>query len=268
MANSYNIGPHNLLNGTGIDLYDLEDPYRLITTIQEISVGYRLYKLLREPSLGLELGKQLHIFSKGILGLAAIFCNTVREALNLFMSYIELSSSYFNYYLTFKANLGFIHIKELTRIRNLRRFICETELSSFQTIITYLVEELNFFKEIHLAYPRPDYAKKYSEIFQCPVYFNAPEHLIIFDATLLNKPLKFSHPATKKLLEEKCQQLCSCLKERNKVKDLVKHELMLHGPPFPGLDELAKRINMSERTIRRKLKHEGTSYKDIIRNIR
>jgi len=37
---------------------------------------------------------------------------------------------------------------------------------------------------------------------------------------------------------------------------------------YPTLDQLAQRINMPERTIRRKLTAEWTSYKDILSDIR
>ncbi|MBN1470857.1 MAG: helix-turn-helix domain-containing protein, partial [Syntrophaceae bacterium] len=101
-----------------------------------------------------------------------------------------------------------------------------------------------------------------------PVFFDAPEHLILFDATLLDRPLKHANPLTKKILEKECQQLCERLNENTTLTDKIRHELLFADGDFPTLDQLAQRINMPERTIRRKLTMDGTSYKDILSEIR
>jgi AraC-like DNA-binding protein len=131
-----------------------------------------------------------------------------------------------------------------------------------------ILDDLHVFSEMRLAFPAPDYAARYKEIFHCPVVFNAPEHLFMFDATLLNKPLKHANSLTKKILEQECRQLLQRLNEHATIKEKIRHELMFAEEDFPTLDQLAQRINMPERTIRRKLTAEGTSYKDILSEIR
>ena len=90
-------------------------------------------------------------------------------------------------------------------------------------------------------------------------YFSArlisalPEHLIIFEASLLDEKLKLANPLTKKVLEQECRQLCQRLNEHATVKDKIRHELLFLEGDFPTLDHLAHRINIPERTIRRKL---------------
>jgi AraC-like DNA-binding protein len=267
-ARQYGIDSRELLAGSGIEMWELDDPHRIITTVQEITVGRRLAQLAPVPWIGLELGQYHHLISKGKLGMAAMCCETVRDAIKMMMSYIELSSSYFQFDITVKSNLVYVRLKELVRIKDFRRFICETELVSMYTICTLIMDDINVFKEVHLAYPAPDYAAKYKEIFRCPVVFDAPEHLIIYDAALLDKPLKHANSLTRKVLEQECRQLCQRLNEQKTIKDKIRHELLFMDTDFPTLDQLAKRINMPERTIRRKLTMEGTSYKDILAEIR
>jgi AraC-like DNA-binding protein len=50
--------------------------------------------------------------------------------------------------------------------------------------------------------------------------------------------------------------------------DKIRHELLFTDGDFPTLNQLAHRINMPERTIRRRLTTEGASYKDILSDIR
>jgi AraC-like DNA-binding protein len=267
-AHQYGIDSRELLAGSGIEIGELDDPYRIITTVQEITVGRRLAQLAPVPWIGLELGQHHHLFSKGKLGMAAMCCETVRDAIKLIMSCIELTSTYVQFDITIKDKLVFVRIKELLRIKDLRRFICETEIVSMHTICTLIMDDINVFKELHLAYTAPDYATKYKEIFRCPVVFDAPEHLVIFDAAFLDKPLKLANSLTRKVLEQECRQLCQRLNEQKIIKDRIRHELLIADAEFPSLNQLARRINIPERTIRRKLAIEGTSYKDILSEIR
>jgi AraC-like DNA-binding protein len=52
------------------------------------------------------------------------------------------------------------------------------------------------------------------------------------------------------------------------MKDKIRHEILFAENDYPNLDQLSRRINVPERTIRRKLTAEGTSYKDILSEIR
>ena len=267
-AGEYGINPKDILAGSGIKMSDLDDPHRIITAAQEIMVGRKLAQLAPAHISGLDLGPHHHLISKGKLGMAAMCCETAFDALKLILNYIDLASTYFQYDLTVDGKKGRVRFKELVSLDDFRLYIFETELVSLHTICAMIMDDVHVFQEMHLAYPAPDYAARYEKIFYCPVFFDASEHLITFDATQLDKPLKHANPLTKKVLEQECRQLCQRLNEHATVKDKIRHELLFVEGDFPALDQLAHRINMPERTIRRKLTAEGTSYKDILSDIR
>ena len=268
VAAEYGINPKEILAGSDIEMSELDDPHRIITTAQEFIVGRKLAQILPVPGICLELGHHLHLVSKGKLGMAAMCCETAGEAMKLLISYIDLVSTYLQYDVTVEGKKGYVRLKELTNLNDFSLFIFETEMVSLYTICSMIMDDAYIFKEMRLAYPAPDYAAKYEQIFHCPVFFNAPEHLLLFDAVLIDKPLKHANPLTKKVLEQECRQLCQRLNEHATLKDKIRHELMFADGDFPTLDQLAQRINMPERTIRRKLTVEGTSYKDILSEIR
>ena len=267
-AHEYGINPKDILAGSGISMSDLVDPHRLITTAQEIMIGRKMVQLAPASVNGFDMGPKLHLISKGKLGMAAMCCDTALDALKMMITYIDLTSTYFQYDLTVENEKGSVHMKELVNLDDFRLYVFETEIVSLYTICAMILDDVHVFKEMRVAFPAPDYAARYKEIFHCPVYFDAPGHLILFDATLLHKPLKHANPLIRKVLEQECCQLCQRLNEHATVKDKIRHELMFAEDTFPTLDQLAQRINMPERTIRRKLTMEGTSYKDILSDIR
>lgn len=267
-ARQFGIDPRHLLAGSGIAMWELDDPHRIIATAQEIMIGRKLAQLASAPLIGLDLGTHHHLISKGKLGMAAMCCETAFEALKLMLDYIDLASTYFQYDLTADGKKGRVRLKELVNLEDFRRYIFETEIVSLHTICAMILDDVHVFSEMHIAYPAPDYAARYEDIFHCPVFFDALEHLITFDTALLDKPLKLANPLAKKVLEEECRQLCQRLNEHTTVRDKIRHELFFVEGDYPTLDQLARRINIPERTLRRKLTTEGTSYKDILSEIR
>lgn len=267
-AAEYGMNPKDILSGSGLEMSALDDPHRIITTAQEIMIGRKLAQLAPSPISGLDLGPHHHLISKGKLGMAAMCCETALDALKLMLNYIDLASSYFQYDLTVDGKKGCVRMKELASMEDFRHYILETEIVSLHTMCSMILDDVHVFSEMRIAYPAPDYADRYKGIFHCPVIFDALEHQILFDAVLLDRPLKHANPLTKKVLEQECRQLCRRLNERATVKDKIQHELMFSEEEFPTLDQLAHRINIPERTIRRKLTTEGTSYKDILSEIR
>jgi len=247
---------------------DLDDPHRIITTAQEIMIGRKLAQLAPAPLSGLDLGTHHHLTSKGKLGMAAMCCDTAVDAIKLVFSCIDLVSTYLQYDITVEGKLGYVRLKELVDISDFKHFIYEAEIVSLQTICAMILDDEHVFKEINLVYPKPVYADKYEEIFHCTVKFDAPENLLIFDAEILYRPLKHADPLTRKILEQECWQLCQRLSGNVTMKDKIRHELLFAENDFPKLEQLSQRINVPERTIRRKLTAEGTSYKDILSDIR
>src|SRR5690606_33775287 len=110
--------------------------------------------------------------------------------------------------------------------------------------------------EIRLAYPKPAYASYYNEFFQCPVEFNADNHMIVFDSKYLFKQLPMANPLIRKVYEKECKQLSLRIKRQETITKRIHQEIMFHEGSFPNFDQLARYMNMSPRTLNRRLTEE------------
>jgi len=257
-----------LLAGSGIHPRDLDNPDIFVTPEQELSVMRRIITLVPESKIGLIIGQQYHIGVQGKLGAAAIFSDTGLEAVTMFLKYIALTLTYFQYELTVKDHLAFLRIKELIDLKDLRIFVCEREFVSIYRIISDVLKAPVPLNEIRFAYPKPSYASSYEEVFHCPVKFNAPGHMIIFDRKLLSMPLPMSNPIAKKTYEEECKHDCLRLKVKETMTDQIRQEILFKKETFPSFTQLSRHMNISPRTLRRRLTGERTSYKSIVEDIR
>lgn len=260
--------PDTILEGSGIRSADLDNPDHMITIEQEFRIIRKVARIAPDPHAGLVIGRQYHVGVQGKVGAAAISSETLIDAIKTVFNYITLTLSYFQYDLKVRGSLAFLEMKELMDLEDARVFICERELVSVYRIASDLLNQPVPAKEIRLAYQKPAYAGIYEEIFKCPVFFNSGGYMIVFDSGMLFRQLPMSNRLTKKIYEKECSELAESSRARETVVNMVKRLIMMNQEGIPDFGQLAASMHMSERTLRRRLADEGTSYTELSAEIR
>ncbi|MEX0286480.1 MAG: AraC family transcriptional regulator ligand-binding domain-containing protein [Paracoccaceae bacterium] len=118
-------------------------------------------------------------------------------------------------------------------------------------------------KQVRFAFARPDFAADYAVVFPCPVQFDAAQTSILFD------PQAFTRPVTRTQAE------ASLFLERAPLdwiftgSRIHTHSLrvraFLYGETWQTcqLPDAARALQMTARTLNRRLSEEGTSFQDI-----
>lgn len=267
-ALKYGVTAEKLLAGSGIKIQDLNDREVFITPKQEMTVFRNILELVPDPKLGLHVGKNYNISANGDVAIPAMFCNTFIDFIKMMFRYIELTLSYFQYTLTVRDNLVSMKTKELIDLQDLRPFVTERELMSVYMMSTGALGVPLVLKEIRLAFPRPDYASYYQGLFHCPVTFNADQNRFSFDASYLYRPLPMANALARQTYENECRKAYNRLKEQGTLPDKIRHELLSQEEGIPSLEVVARRLNVSPRTLRRHLAAQGTSYKILVNDMR
>lgn len=257
------INAADLLAGSGIQACDLDDPDVFVTPEQEFKVMRKIVTKMPAPKTGFFLGQQYHIGIYNKIGAAALSSNTYLDAIKILFQYIELTMTYFQYDLRVKNNLVFLRLKELIDLRELRTFICEREISAVYRLSCDLLQSPMRLNEIWLAFPKPAYASLYTDTFQCPIHFNAHEHMVIFDSKYLFAQMPMANPLMKNTYEKECRQLCVRLQVQESATDQVRHNIFFGPEGLPSLTHLARGMSITPRTLRRRLTEEGTSFKAL-----
>ena len=122
--------------------------------------------------------------------------------------------------------------------------------------------------EIRFAYSKPEYAEEYKPIFNCPILFDAEETQIRFDSSYLTRPLPCANTLTKKIYEKDCRQTLEQLIMLTTTTELAKSALQFKDKELLTRSQLARCLNMSDQTLKRRLAAEGVSYKSLVKDIR
>lgn len=267
-ASKYGIESEALLYGSGIQPHDLSDPEMFISPRQEMKVFRRIVELIPDPKLGLHVGRNYNISANGKVAIPAMFCDTFLDFIKMMFRYIEVTLAYFRYDLSVKGNLAYLKKEELIDLGDLRRFVTDRELMSVYMMACGALGSPLLIHEVRLAYPKPEYASYVQEVFSCPVTFGADENVITFDKRFLAQPLPMANPLARNAYEKECRRVSLRLKEQGSTLDKILQELMFQEEGIPTLEQLARRLNVSPRTLRRHLTSEGTSYKALVNGMR
>src|SRR5690606_25213671 len=147
-------------------------------------------------------------------------------------------------------------------------FYLEEAFSSALAIVRHLSGEDLVSDRIELEYPRPPHWQRYAEVFRCPVRFAAGHNLIQFDARWLQLPLPTRDDY---VAAEMAELLDSARWGQEGISDLIEtiqREVRKNLGNPPPLTELAHRLNLGERTLRRRIGEAGLSYHGIVASLR
>jgi AraC-like DNA-binding protein len=114
-------------------------------------------------------------------------------------------------------------------------------------------------ERVCFAYPPPSYAKEYSRVFNCPVYFEQTFTGVSFDSALLSARAAYRdrsvHEAVRALAERRIALLDDTYAQR--VRELLVQRGRVGGP---AMIDVATKLELSVHALRRRLAAEGTSF--------
>ncbi len=262
------VSSHALFNTAHIEQYQNATSPLMRLQIWE-TVLRRTVELTGDKAIGLHYGKHVNITSLGTLGFAVMSCNNLEEVLRLVIRYhpilnTEISCELFHEPKStiLRANLKNNHYAQ-------RHVIFESTFSTIIALGEYLLNRPLFDVELHLNYPPPDYQDSYKQIFSMPVLFNQDHcQLVVNKNSLLKTKIKTANPSGRVVFKQQCELMLRKLNTKQNTTSKVQSLLMHSSGHFPDINLIARELYMSERTLRRRLKDENTSFRQVFDQVR
>lgn len=224
------------------------------------------------PGLGLILGAGVNLSDLSLAGLAFMFSSDLERGIKRWTQFQELTDPPHRYQFyrgaetsTLRATINLEPFQA-----NLRRtrFAIEESLSEWFVAGELFDRPEGWFSEIHLAYPKPDYSDLYQEQFHCPVKFDQPHTQFLFPSQYLQRPMSHGDEDIAQILEFKCAALIKASRGQDELVYTIRTILMRDPEKYKHIGEVAGVLNVSERTLRRRLTELGTTFKEIAFNYR
>lgn len=141
--------------------------------------------------------------------------------------------------------------------------IC-VSLSMWHHFVSWLIGERVELKAAYFAFPETEALPGCHAKFQSDVKFNQHDNAIVFPARYLDYPVVQSEETLRGFLKTAPYQLLVMVDDDSSLKAQV---MSLIGRDFtlapPGAEKVARTLNMSVSTLRRRLLEEGTTFQKI-----
>ncbi len=109
----------------------------------------------------------------------------------------------------------------------------------------------------------PSYQESYHRIFDCKISFFHLTTQLIFPATELNAHSLFCHQIYRKYYESSVESEFLSLQKSSCIADQVRQQLHYLPNKKSDSNQVASQIGLTQRTLRRRLKEEGLSFRSL-----
>lgn len=268
IAEMHGVDGHALLREAGVDPAVLRDPDARIPSSVSDKVFARAAMLIRDPAFGLRAARCWHPTNLGVLGHAWLASATLRAGLQRVGRYSRILGE--------KARISITDARDGLRFAYDHRRGDPLLRSIGADIALSLIVDMcrvNYGAslrplEARLSRAIPADTGPYRHFFGCPVHFGAHEDSILISRRIANEPL----PTANRRLADTFDDLLAAEladRDRNNIPARCKSallDLLVSGEVSEGI--MARQLNMSRRTLQRKLAESNTTYQKLVDDTR
>lgn len=262
-----------LLEKYGISESALEGDEHLISQADYSRLLDEVIRKHAVPGLGLLDGRGVNLLDHGLLGYAMFASASLRKAIERHSKYQDVIGAVLHTALFVEdeeAHLRVVSIARPDMVDTEQKLHYELErlFSQWAEIGPAIGHSRHWFNRVEFNYRAPPYRAMYSEVLGDPVLFGREHNQLSFPVALLDQPLSFANEAAAQLCEQQCAALLGELKRTDGIEGEVRRILANQPGQYPGITEVAQQLAMGERTLRRRLADEGTTYKRVVLEFR
>ena len=265
------IAPETSLRGSGVSPEQIHDASALTSVRQYAAVCHNAVSLSCAADTAFKVGARLHLSAYGMYGYALMSCLSLRDFFRLGVKYHRLATPTLE-----------IEWRELPDVavwmfpdalisspsRELKEFLIEQQFSAHVTHIRDVAGRDCSPIEARFSYPAPAHAAYYSQYLGCDCHFGQEHCELVYDSAILDRKPQLAHHLTATLLQETCERLIGEAKASVGTAGAVYQMLMSTPGVLPPMEDVAAALNVTTRTLRRRLLAENTSFAKILDDVR
>jgi len=252
----------------GLDLREeqLADLRSRISFAQLDRVIERALSLSGDPGLGLSMGVNAPESMLQIIGHLMVSCRTPRDAFGVFERYSPLLADSVRYSLSEEGELAKFTYHCPVPLGDTSRFAAEYVLVMAQRIAAHFVSDGALHPTALLfEHAQPEYAHRYTRVFQCPVQFNQPVSALVFPRSILDATQLHADATVNTALRDMAERMYQEIDEPRLVSERIREMLQYESNlSVVEIGKLARSLGITPRSLRRRLAAEGASLTALV----
>ena len=263
LLREFGIDPEPLLRAHGIkDTETFKDPEATMA----FAIGGRLLKTCAErtlcPYFGLLVGQRADTSVLGSVGLLLRNAPDVITALNELVTNLDLHDRGATCFLDISGNDALLGYEVYVHGVEGTDQVSDLAMAVGWNIMRTLCGPTWLPSEVRLRHEHPLDIEPYRRYFNAPLKFNAEHSSLVFPASWLPQPTQLADPSLRQVFLSRIQEM-RAYTDQSFREQAHKMLVMLLGQQRCTREQLAEQFAMHPRTLNRRLKDAGTSFREL-----
>ncbi|QIG98273.1 MULTISPECIES: AraC family transcriptional regulator [unclassified Bradyrhizobium] len=264
------VSPAEALRGVHLQAGELHLPTTRISLNQMLEACRNAMKLSRNPHLAFDVGSSIHLSTYGMYGYAMLCSTDFRRTMEFAVRYHQLATPLTNIVFEEKGKYATWTIVPLAHPRidaPLYQFVTELQIGIHISLMRDVMGASFAPTRIAVVCPGSE-TRLTQELVGCPVLVEEPTTQIVLDTAWLDKAPTLGNRVTHAAVLEICDGLLVDLGQRSGVAGRVREVLLENIANRADFETVAKRLRTTERTLRRQLRAQQTSFRELVDELR
>lgn len=257
-----------VLDRVGIPKSAREDPRARLPQRKFEALWRAAIEVTGDRALALRVSTRVKPSTLGIIGYLASASESRRNAFELVQGLTPLLWENFACDLASDDEVAFMRFSAGKGVRT-SRFTTEYSVGLAIAMSRSLGAARSDPLEARFSYSAPDYAEEYERILRLPVRFDAEEDGVLFPISLIDSSNPSADAALRQLLQQYAADQLAMIPSNHRFSERVRASIRsLLSLGELSAEVVAAQLSMSDRTLRRRLRDEATSYQEILDDVR
>jgi AraC-like DNA-binding protein len=221
-----------------------------------------------DTTLAIKIGNGLDLGKYGTYGFALMSCSDMGAALELFLRYGQTFIPSSSWHRSVSKDGVTLRLQQNTGTSYQKMLVTELAFSQLHLASKLLVANPAEGVRVHFSYSKPAHFRVYEQNWPFPMEFDQEHTQIFMSDQWLRQRVRTGDPTTNVLFSQQCEELVSGMTEVDETSAIVRRLLIHSAGKFLTISEVAEQLNVTERTLRRRLAAEGTDFRTIFDDIK
>ncbi len=267
LLESYDIDPVPIFQDVRIDPDTMSDMCSRISQRTMDNLWKNVAEKVNDPCFAIRISKLWHPSYMHTLGYAWLSSSTLRTALNRLERYIHIVNQ--SAQITLEETGDQLTIRWSNKSRKLDDYWhADGTLALLLTMCRANYGDNLDPVQLNLKHGKPDCAGDYYGYFRCPVEFDANQDSLVLSLATVDKRLSSSNPLLAQIHDQLMVKYLAKLNSDDIVQQVKATIIELLPNGTISDEKVAKELYTSNRTLQRKLEVKGTTFKEILTEVR